>query len=154
MSGHWLAVPATTRSANRRTGRAYRWSGASSRDRRRLPREVVRPKVNSDGRQAQNDANPEDRRMMDQSSVARSGFHSITSSAVASKEGGTLRPSALAVLRLITNSNLVGACTGRSGHRVASYRFVRSLVEAKSASPQHGQACRCRSRGQNAKNSH
>jgi hypothetical protein len=28
--------------------------------------------------------------------------------------GGTLRPSALAVLRLITNSNLVGCWTGRS----------------------------------------
>src|SRR5262245_17445996 len=40
--------------------------------------------------------------------------HSITSSAVASKDGGTLRPRALAVLRLITSSYLVGACTGRS----------------------------------------
>src|SRR5262245_35611145 len=40
--------------------------------------------------------------------------HSITSSARASKVAGTSRPSALAVLRLITNSNLVGACTGRS----------------------------------------
>src|SRR5262249_26692996 len=41
-------------------------------------------------------------------------FHSITSSARASSVGGTSRPSALAVFRLITNSNLVGACTGRS----------------------------------------
>src|SRR5262249_58629947 len=40
--------------------------------------------------------------------------HSITSSARASSMGGTSRPSALAVLRLITNSYLVGACTGRS----------------------------------------
>src|SRR6516165_4846871 len=40
--------------------------------------------------------------------------HSITSSAVASSDGGTVSPSALAVLRLITSSNLVGACTGRS----------------------------------------
>ena len=40
--------------------------------------------------------------------------YSITSSARASKEGGTVRPSALAVLRLITNSNLVGCSTGRS----------------------------------------
>ena len=32
----------------------------------------------------------------------------------ASKVGGTSRPSALAVLRLMTSSNLVGACTGRS----------------------------------------
>src|SRR5262249_39493660 len=40
--------------------------------------------------------------------------HSITSSARASSDGGTVRPSAFAVLRLITNSYLVGACTGRS----------------------------------------
>src|SRR6185436_7008210 len=41
-------------------------------------------------------------------------FHSTTSSARASSVGGTVRPSALAVLRLITRSYLVGACTGRS----------------------------------------
>src|SRR5262249_1015964 len=40
--------------------------------------------------------------------------HSITSSAMASKLGGTVRPSALAVLMLRTSSYLVGACTGRS----------------------------------------
>ena len=38
----------------------------------------------------------------------------ITSSSRASSVGGTSRPSALAVLRLITSSYLVGACTGRS----------------------------------------
>src|SRR5215468_3758971 len=41
-------------------------------------------------------------------------LHSITSSARASSVGGTSRPSALAVLRLITNSYFVGAWTGRS----------------------------------------
>src|SRR5262249_11223156 len=40
--------------------------------------------------------------------------HSITSSAMESSVGGTVRPSVLAVLRLITSSYLVGACTGRS----------------------------------------
>ena len=40
--------------------------------------------------------------------------HSITSSARARSVGGTVRPSALAVLRLITNSILVGNSTGRS----------------------------------------
>src|SRR5262249_50445119 len=40
--------------------------------------------------------------------------HSITSSARASTVGGISRPSAFAVLRLITNSNLVGSWTGRS----------------------------------------
>src|SRR6516165_1352756 len=40
--------------------------------------------------------------------------HSITSSAIASSPGGKLRPNALAVLRLITNSNLVDCMTGKS----------------------------------------
>src|SRR5262249_54168622 len=40
--------------------------------------------------------------------------HSISSSARPSGVAGTSRPSALAVLRLMTNSCLVGACTGRS----------------------------------------
>ena len=42
------------------------------------------------------------------------GTHSITSSARARSAWGTSRPSALAVFKLMTNSNLVGACTGRS----------------------------------------
>src|SRR3954467_10991858 len=40
--------------------------------------------------------------------------YSITSSARASTVSGTIRPSVFAVLRLMTNSYLVGACTGRS----------------------------------------
>jgi hypothetical protein len=40
--------------------------------------------------------------------------HSINSSARASSVGDTSRPNALAVLRLITSSYLVGACTGSS----------------------------------------
>src|SRR5262249_1611987 len=40
--------------------------------------------------------------------------YSITSSARVSRVGGTLSSSALAVLRLITSSNFVGSCTGRS----------------------------------------
>jgi ABC transporter substrate binding protein len=40
--------------------------------------------------------------------------HSITSSARASTVGGSSRPSALAVLRLMTSSYFVGACTGKS----------------------------------------
>src|SRR5262249_45951998 len=40
--------------------------------------------------------------------------HSITSSAATCSVGGTVRPSALAVLRFITNSNLVGCKTGKS----------------------------------------
>src|SRR5262249_33956156 len=40
--------------------------------------------------------------------------HSITSSAVAINAGGTVRPSALAVLIVRTSSNFVGCNTGRS----------------------------------------
>src|SRR5262245_36089674 len=41
-------------------------------------------------------------------------LHSITSSARASNAGGTVRPSALAVLRFMTSSNFVGCSIGRS----------------------------------------
>src|SRR5258705_13166712 len=40
--------------------------------------------------------------------------YSITSLASASSVGGTVRPSAFAVLRLMTSSNFVGSSTGRS----------------------------------------
>ena len=40
--------------------------------------------------------------------------YSITSSARTSSDGGTSRPSALAVFTLSTRSYLVGVCTGRS----------------------------------------
>ena len=39
-------------------------------------------------------------------------------------DGGTVRPSVLAVLRLITSSNLVGCSTGRSTDRRTSQNFV------------------------------
>src|SRR3954452_12067093 len=41
-------------------------------------------------------------------------FHSITSSARARSDCGTVMPSLLAVFRLMTSSNLVGCSTGRS----------------------------------------
>src|SRR5262249_29307048 len=40
--------------------------------------------------------------------------YSITLSARAISVGGTVKPSAFAVLRLMTSSNLFGCCTGRS----------------------------------------
>src|SRR5262249_51782734 len=49
-------------------------------------------------------------------------FHSITSSARASKVGGISRPSALAVLRLITSWEGVGAWAGRSAGSPPSKR--------------------------------
>ena len=57
---------------------------------------------------------PRRRRAAEQGDELAARRHSITSSARASSVGGTSRPSALAVLRLITSSYLVGACTGRS----------------------------------------
>src|SRR5215469_2929366 len=42
------------------------------------------------------------------------GGHSMTSSARARIDGGTVRPSVFDVLRLITSSNVVGCWTGRS----------------------------------------
>src|SRR5206468_2523715 len=42
------------------------------------------------------------------------GHHWITSSARPSTDGGIVRPSAFAVLRLMTSSNFVGCSTGRS----------------------------------------
>jgi hypothetical protein len=53
-------------------------------------------------------------------------LYSITSSALASKDGGTVRPSALAVFRLMVNSNFVGCTTGSSAARKFSARRRRS----------------------------
>src|SRR5262249_14573370 len=60
---------------------------------------------------------------------SRKHRYSITSSARASSVGGTLRPSAFAVLRLTTRENLVGACTGRLAG--FSPRRMRSTYEAE-----------------------
>src|SRR5262249_31870354 len=58
-------------------------------------------------------------------------LYSITSSARASSVDGTSRPSAFAVLRLITNSYLVGACTGRSaGFSPLRMRLTVEIIEA------------------------
>ena len=54
-------------------------------------------------------------------------YYSITASASASNVGGTSMPSALAVLRLIASSYLVGACTGRSAG-LSPLRIPQQLV--------------------------
>src|SRR5262249_33786112 len=59
-------------------------------------------------------ANRPRRRATEQCDELAAPDHSITSSARASSICGTSSPSALAVLRLMTSSYLVGACTGRS----------------------------------------
>jgi hypothetical protein len=55
--------------------------------------------------------------------ASRAARHSITFSARASRVGGTSRPSARALLRLITNSNFVGCSTGRSAGFVPLRRY-------------------------------
>src|SRR5262245_21156989 len=54
------------------------------------------------------------RRAAEQRDELAPPHHSMTSSARASNMAGTSRPSALATVRLMTNSNLVGCSTGRS----------------------------------------
>src|SRR6516162_340839 len=54
------------------------------------------------------------RRAADQRDELAPFHHSITSSASASSLSGIWRPNAFAVLRLMTNSNLVGCTTGKS----------------------------------------
>src|SRR5262245_48542898 len=54
------------------------------------------------------------RRSAEQRDELAATDHSITSSARASNVGGTVMPSALAVVRLMTRSNLVGCSTGIS----------------------------------------
>src|SRR5262245_10267638 len=57
---------------------------------------------------------PPCRRAAEQRDELAATDHSITSSASASSLSGISRPSALAVLRLMTNSNLVGWMIGKS----------------------------------------
>ena len=68
--------------------------------------------------------------------------YSITSSARASSDGGTSRPSALAVLPLMTSSYLVGACTGRcqrllqrDADRRGAAEYLSPLSNRKERSP-------------------
>src|SRR5437868_3139094 len=55
--------------------------------------------------------------------------YSITSSASAITVGGTVSPSVVAVLRLMANSNLIGACAGSSAG-LAPFK-MRSTYEAE-----------------------
>ena len=57
--------------------------------------------------------------------------YSITSSAPPISDGGTSSPNALAVLRLITVSYLVGACTGRS----AGFSPLRTPIYVAGSAP-------------------
>jgi hypothetical protein len=68
--------------------------------------------------------------------------YSITSSASATRFGGTVRPRLFAVLRLMTNSNLVGCSTGRSAglapRRILSTKSAARAKLFKSKSPANG----------------
>ena len=82
--------------------------------------EAVRPCISATPPKADVNSPP---RLSPLSATSRLAPHSITSSASASIMGGMSRPSALAVLRLITNSNLVGCMTGR----LAGFSPLRTL---------------------------
>lgn len=64
--------------------------------------------------QAQRYADPKDQGVMDRTPVTRGPFHSTTSLALASNEGGIARPSAFATVTLMINSCLVGKWKGMS----------------------------------------
>src|SRR5262249_17382470 len=58
----------------------------------------------------------------------------ITSSARSDSDGGIVRPSALAVLRLMTSSNVVGCSTGRSSG-LAPLRILSTYVAVRRHRP-------------------
>ena len=60
--------------------------------------------------------------------------YSITSSAVVRSDGGTVRLSAFAVLRLIARSNRVGCCTGRSAGFAPSRIFFTYVAARRNIS--------------------
>src|SRR5262249_14089331 len=101
----------------------------------RMMRRVARTAGQTVGREHAHEADPVDLSRLLRARRERPGgrgaeqrdelaalHHSITSSASESTSGGTVRPSALAVLRLITNSNLVGCTTGRAAG-LATFRI-------------------------------
>jgi hypothetical protein len=53
-------------------------------------------------------------------------LHSITSSSRSRNDSGIVRPSVLAVVRLITNSNLVGCSTGMAAGFAPHYALMRT----------------------------
>src|SRR5215510_695263 len=59
-------------------------------------------------------------------------YHSITSSARASSVSGTVRPSALAVLTLMTSSNVLGCSTG-----ISAGFAPRRILSTNSAARRH-----------------
>ena len=65
-----------------------------------------------------------------QEQVVRGILYSMMSSARASRVGEMLRPRALAVLRLIASSNLVGCWTGRSPG-LAPFKILSTYVAAR-----------------------
>src|SRR5262249_11549276 len=73
---------------------------------------------------------PRGRRAADERDDCAPGAHSITSSASASTLSGNVRPSALAVFRLMTRSNLVGCSTGMSPG-FAPFRILSTISAAR-----------------------
>ena len=80
--------------------------------------------------------------------AANIAFYSSTSSAVASRVGGRVMPSALAVVRLMTSSNLVGCSTGMSAGlaplRILSTTVARAPKHIRRECPVGQQPARCK----------
>ena len=112
----WMASEPFLESGDLRAERSAR-SGTKKSDHRH--RRLLRPRRKR----------PRRRRAEERDELAPP--HSITSSARASRIGGTSMPSAFAVLRLMTSSYLVGACTGRS----AGFSPLRMRVYVAGRSP-------------------
>src|SRR5262245_40146689 len=64
--------------------------------------------------------------------------YSITSSARAISEGGTVSPNVLAVFKLTVSSNLVGCCTGRSAGLAPLKILSTKLAERRKRSGRLG----------------
>jgi len=63
--------------------------------------------------------------MLGATTLAQRRSYSITSSANIKSDGGSVRPSALAIFRLMTRSNFVTCATGRSAIENAFYEICR-----------------------------
>src|SRR5262249_2943309 len=89
----------------RDSGSAFRVAGCGTHEHSDAPRPLALLRARREGPR---------RRAAEQRDELATPDHSITSSARASSDGGTVRPSALAVVRLMTRSNFIGCSTGMS----------------------------------------
>ena len=111
----WLAEPLLQPLSHRACEDVARAAGGKSDDDTHRPRRIrLRPCDARDGRQRGRARDQMQKISAGKFQLNLPSRHSITSSARASRVGGISRPSALAAVRLIMRSNLVGCSTGMS----------------------------------------